>query len=127
MLRMYDFKCPVHGVEERLVDTSEVDSQTCGCGEPMARLVSPVPLVGPTDTKPLMLGNNHFRATSASMVRKYEEATGHATVSTSGKDFQDLKWRAKENATKMVEGMGYSSVEDFRANHSARVEAGEVG
>lgn len=127
MLRMFDYRCPRCGDQERLIPLESRDDQRCECGTKMDRLVSGVMLVGPTDTKPLMLGNGHFKATSSSMVRKYEEATGEATVSTKGSDFQALKWRAKNNATKMVEKMGYTSVEDFRANHSARVDAGEVG
>jgi hypothetical protein len=92
----------------------------------MQQVIAPIPIVGAREDRPVILGNGHYVATTETQVREYEQRTGHSTVSTSSQEWKNHIVGLKENATKYVEKMGYSSVEDFKANHSAKVDAGEA-
>lgn len=124
----YDLRCvSCARREEVIVPIAYRNSQTCSaCGDSMGQVISPVPVVGARGDRPVVLGNGHVVAESPAQVREYEERTGHQTVSTSSTDWKNHMIDLKDSATKYVERMGYDSVEDFRANHSKKVDQGEV-
>lgn len=124
----YDLRCVscAHR-DEYVLRIAERNNQSCErCGSSMQQVIAPIPIVGAREDRPVILGNGHYVATTETQVREYEQRTGHSTVSTSSQEWKNHIVGLKENATKYVEKMGYSSVEDFKANHSAKVDAGEA-
>ena len=122
----YDLECPsCSNREEVIVPMAHRNDQPCpACRTLMVQRIAAVPVVGARGDRPVILGNGHGVAETPAQVREYERRTGHETVSTSSDTWKDHMYTVKENATKYVEDMGYSSVEDFKANHAKNVDEG---
>ena len=124
---IYDVECSLCGErDERILTVDGRNDAVCLCGGACRALVSPVVTIGAMPSKPVSLCNGSVQATTNAEVRAYRAETNYREVSTSSSEWKQKAFNLRNEATKQVEKMGYTSIKDFRKNHAERTAKGEV-
>lgn len=124
---LYTLECQAcESRSEAALSIAGRNSSVCACGGTNRVVITPVPIIGAMPSKPVPLANGAIQAQSNAEVRAYEAETGNHGVSTDSAEFKQMAFSMRNEATKQVEKMGYTSINDFRTNHAKRVFSGEA-
>lgn len=101
---------------------------TCGeCGGAMPRHYTPVSVVGPTDTKPLVCKQIGRTFTSNKELNNYLKETGKEMTSASDKKWEDMADRAHKKADEQSKKMGYADFDDRKQKRKAeKIASGQI-
>lgn len=123
---LYEFGCECGATDERFCKFDEVSSQQCECGLPMHKLITGAKLVGPTSTKPVVLGGRAIE--TASGVSKWENANpGLIVKSKTDSSVRDKIYKYKHKRETDAQRAGFRNEKERLAKARSRTRAEQRG
>jgi len=122
---LYDVHCDTHGYfKDIFARLSDIDTLVCKvCGKPVRRVISPIMMVGYTESKPLKLDQVGRTFTSNDQWRNYLKANPNAQVlSANSKEWRDHHDTVRAKCDRTAKKMGYNDHEHRSAQRKRERE-----